>query len=340
MILYTVCVGSPDAFSAKKRAYSSTPVGFPIRYDLSAHSQGISEVFPTWERTRRAPTYVRGLVIAYDSTSNHQPQDHTTRSNHLSNTTQSPLKPRTKPYTAPYQNQSNTRLSTPLRALIFAQIHPIFVEICLGFAWDSLEVVHNQFNTHSTQLAYSFKPTESSLANRVSTIESSLVNRVSTIESSLVNRVSTIESSLVNQVSTIESSLANRVSTIESSLANRVSTIESKINRITLHDYLTSPSSPLSPRHQADSITTPSRLIHDTKPTNQGQQADSTWTNQGHQADPITTPSRLNLDKSRTPSRLNLDKSRTPSRPNHDTKPTQLGQIKDTKPTQSRHQAD
>ena len=147
---YTVGVGSADAFSAKKRRYSSTAVGFPIRDDLSAHSQGISEVFPTWMRTRRAPTYVRALGIDYDSSSNHLPQDHTKPSNHLSDTTRSPLKPRTKPYTAPCQNQSNTRLSTPLRAMIFAQIHPIFVEICLGFAWESLEVVHNQFNTHST----------------------------------------------------------------------------------------------------------------------------------------------------------------------------------------------
>lgn len=159
MILSTVVAGFPCDISAKKRRYSSTAVGFPIRNDLSAHSQGISEVFPTWVCTRRAPTYVRGLVIDYKSTSNHLPQDHTAPSNHLSDTTRSPLKPRTKPYTAPCQNQSNTRLSTPKRALIFAQIHPIFVEICLGFAWDLLEVVHNQFTIHSTQLACSTLPT-------------------------------------------------------------------------------------------------------------------------------------------------------------------------------------
>ena len=140
--------------TAKKRRYSSTAVGFPIRNDLSAHSQGISEMFPTWMRTRRAPTYVRGLVIDYDSPSNHLPQDHTAPTNHLSDTTQSTLKQRTKPYTAPCQDQSNVRLSTPKRALIFAQIHPIFVEFCLGFAWDLLEVVHNQFTIHSTQLIY------------------------------------------------------------------------------------------------------------------------------------------------------------------------------------------
>ena len=146
--------GFPCDITAKKRRYSSTAVGFPIRDDLSAHSQGISGVFPTWERTRRAPTYVRTLGIDYESTSKHLPQDHTAPTNHLSNTTRSPLKSRTKPYTTPSQNQANTRLSTPLRALIFAQIQPIFVEIHLGFAWDSLEVVHNQFNTHSTQLIY------------------------------------------------------------------------------------------------------------------------------------------------------------------------------------------
>ena len=60
---YTVGVGSIDAFSAKKRAYSSTPVGFPIRDDLSAYLQGISATFPTWERARLACTYVRDLGI-------------------------------------------------------------------------------------------------------------------------------------------------------------------------------------------------------------------------------------------------------------------------------------
>ena len=47
-----------QAIPPKKRAYSSTPVGFPIRYDLRAYSQGISEGFPSGERARHAPTYV------------------------------------------------------------------------------------------------------------------------------------------------------------------------------------------------------------------------------------------------------------------------------------------
>ena len=63
---YTVGVGSIDAFSAKKRRYSSTAVGFPIRNDLSAYLQGISATLPTWERARRACTYVRNLGNCFD----------------------------------------------------------------------------------------------------------------------------------------------------------------------------------------------------------------------------------------------------------------------------------
>lgn len=59
MLRYTVCVGSPDAFSAKKRRYSSTAVGFPIRNDQKPYSQGISEGFPTCIGARRVRIYVR-----------------------------------------------------------------------------------------------------------------------------------------------------------------------------------------------------------------------------------------------------------------------------------------
>ena len=55
--------GFPCDISAKKRRYSSTAVGFPIRDDLSACLLGISATFPTWERARLACTYVRDLGI-------------------------------------------------------------------------------------------------------------------------------------------------------------------------------------------------------------------------------------------------------------------------------------
>ena len=54
----TVPCDSVAGIPPRKRRYSSTAVGFPIRYDLSAHSQGISEAFPSWERARCACTYV------------------------------------------------------------------------------------------------------------------------------------------------------------------------------------------------------------------------------------------------------------------------------------------
>ena len=63
MLRYTVCVGSPDAFSAKKRRYSSTAVGFPIRNDQKPYSQGISEGFPTCIGARPVRIYVRRRQI-------------------------------------------------------------------------------------------------------------------------------------------------------------------------------------------------------------------------------------------------------------------------------------
>ena len=45
--------------AAKKRRYSSTAVGFPIRNDQKPYSQGISEGFPTCIGARRMRIYVR-----------------------------------------------------------------------------------------------------------------------------------------------------------------------------------------------------------------------------------------------------------------------------------------
>ena len=47
-------------YTAKKRRYSSTAVGFPIRIDQKPHSERVSHGFPSWERARRAPIYVCG----------------------------------------------------------------------------------------------------------------------------------------------------------------------------------------------------------------------------------------------------------------------------------------
>ena len=50
---------SYSAQVARKRRYSSTAVGFPIRNDQKADYQRVSRGFPTWERARHAGTYVR-----------------------------------------------------------------------------------------------------------------------------------------------------------------------------------------------------------------------------------------------------------------------------------------
>ena len=55
----SVAAGFPCGISAKKRRYSSTAVGFPIRNDQKPYYQGISEGFPTCIGARRVRIYVR-----------------------------------------------------------------------------------------------------------------------------------------------------------------------------------------------------------------------------------------------------------------------------------------
>ena len=55
----SVVSGSAADLSAKKRRYSSTAVGFPIRNDQKLYSQGFSEGFPTCIGARRVRIYVR-----------------------------------------------------------------------------------------------------------------------------------------------------------------------------------------------------------------------------------------------------------------------------------------
>lgn len=66
--------GFPTALSAQKRRYSSTAVGFPIRFDLRGYSQRVSRVFPSWVGARCACTYVYAHGIAFESSEERQPQ--------------------------------------------------------------------------------------------------------------------------------------------------------------------------------------------------------------------------------------------------------------------------
>lgn len=64
---------SYSAQVARKRRYSSTAVGFPIRNDQKADCQRVSRVFPTWERARRAGAYVREPRLCVRRSSTLQP---------------------------------------------------------------------------------------------------------------------------------------------------------------------------------------------------------------------------------------------------------------------------
>lgn len=71
---------SYSAQVARKRRYSSTAVGFPIRNDQKADCQRVSRGFPTWERARRAGAYVREprLCVCRSSTLQPNPKAVTT----------------------------------------------------------------------------------------------------------------------------------------------------------------------------------------------------------------------------------------------------------------------
>ena len=65
---------STTALYAQKRRYSSTAVGFPIRFDLRGYSQRVSRVFPSWVGARCACTYVYAHGIDFELSESRQPQ--------------------------------------------------------------------------------------------------------------------------------------------------------------------------------------------------------------------------------------------------------------------------
>ena len=64
----------PTALTVQKRRYSSTAVGFPIRFDLRDYSQRVSRVFPSWVGARCACTYVYAHGIDFELSESRLPQ--------------------------------------------------------------------------------------------------------------------------------------------------------------------------------------------------------------------------------------------------------------------------
>jgi hypothetical protein len=152
----TVVAGFPCDISAKKRAYSSTPVGFPIRDDLSAFLQGISATFPTWERARRACIYVRNLGICLHRTKNDlldailSPDQCAADNAHgarhgLQNSLTAPLFVPAWLMGGRTQHHANTTQTTPCGASNFTERQCNSLLVSLQLAWELLASLLNPY---------------------------------------------------------------------------------------------------------------------------------------------------------------------------------------------------
>jgi hypothetical protein len=174
---YTVGIGSADAFSTKKRAYSSTPVGFPIRDDLSAYLQGISATFPTWERARLACTYVRDLGICMHRTKKGplysilspdiHAADYANSARHgLQNTHTAPLFVPTYVMGWRTIHHANTTLATPCGVTILSERQGNSLLVGSQLAWELLaSLLNSHWPTILLTLANHCRPIQLTLAN-------------------------------------------------------------------------------------------------------------------------------------------------------------------------------
>lgn len=185
---YTVCVGSADAFSAKKRRYSSTAVGFPIRDDLSAYLQGISAPFPTWERARLACTYVRNLGICLHWTKNDLldailspykcAADNADGARHgLQNSHTAPLFVLTCMMGGCTVHQADTTLATPCGASNWSERQCNSLMVVSQLAWELLAILlDSHWPTIRLTLANHCRPILLTLANHCRPIQLTLAN--------------------------------------------------------------------------------------------------------------------------------------------------------------------
>ena len=169
-------------YTAKKRRYSSTAVGFPIRIDQKPHSERVSRGFPSWERARCAPIYVCGREKVEYLPYVEPPQTKPTTCVEAANDPQTPNeRPKksshrphlahTKPVKTPHK-----ALTKPVKTPHLDLIEPVscprsLVEDGLKMDCGSLGNHLKPLDTHSTLVNYSIR-TQSTLVN------SSLVHRV------------------------------------------------------------------------------------------------------------------------------------------------------------------
>ena len=134
--------------TAKKRRYSSTAVGFPIRHDLSAYSQGVSRLFPSWERARRAPTYERAHENCTVSTYEPLHQSQRTTCKHPEHDPNNARDIAHKTHQTARQTHSSCRRSTPKARPKRYAANTLFVGDGLQFTWESLGALNNYDTIH------------------------------------------------------------------------------------------------------------------------------------------------------------------------------------------------
>lgn len=148
--------------SVRKRRYSSTAVGFPIRYDQKAHSQRVSEGFPSWVGARCACTYVQAhdncalshserlnksqteahIRLAFDAfTPNERPQN-------------CPRKPAQRPTIHPRsttQQRTMPHQPTHIPPTKLSWFTYGLLTVHLGVTWSSSRLIQHQCTIHSGQ---------------------------------------------------------------------------------------------------------------------------------------------------------------------------------------------
>ena len=186
----TTPCSSLQGSSARKRRYSSTAVGFPIRNDQKPYSQRVSEGFPSWVGARCAYTYVQAhdncvhwhserldknlteahIRLGFDAfTPNERPQNyprkpaqrptkphsatHNPPTKHHSATHNPPTKPQSATHNPPTKHHSaahNVPPANPHSAHEAILVH-------LRFAYGSLGSHLTQLITHPAPMHHTFR---------------------------------------------------------------------------------------------------------------------------------------------------------------------------------------
>ena len=174
--------------TAKKRRYSSTAVGFPIRDDLSVYLQGISATFPTWERARLACTYVRDLGICFDWAKKDPLYSILSPDIHAADYANSARHGLQKSHTAPLfvpaymmggrtVHHANTTLATPCGASNLSERQCNSLLVGSQLAWELLAILLNShWPTIRLTLANHCRPIQLTLANHSRPIQLTLVS--------------------------------------------------------------------------------------------------------------------------------------------------------------------